>query len=199
MSSPGQTQHSSGPPNLESKMAQPSTTTREGSSTNNPEKKQDSFNVTLTHAFSKKMENSQQDHSNHEEKDPFTTPSTKGRSEQKLSATASAFQPFMYRMNTQTPVASSASYVNNPAVSPITFGQKVEDKIAQEPTANFNAARGLGFMGAFSTDTRVTRALRIAGIYAPISGGLVENCISVSNAGLSKQLALCLHLELTVL
>jgi hypothetical protein len=35
-------------------------------------------------------------------------------------------------------------------------------------------------LGTFSTDTRVTRALRISGIYMPVSREQVENCLQVS-------------------
>lgn len=174
MSSPGQAQRSLSQTNPEGNKTQTSVNTGELVSTNSAEKKEVLQNSTTTHRTLDNMANPQKKHKEDQDKDPFTTPSVKVRSEQKLSATASAFQPFMYR----TPVASSAFYAENVASSPKPFNFQVEDKTSAEPTNSLNSAGGSGYMGAFSTATRVTRAIRIAGIYSPVASELVESCIS---------------------
>ncbi|KFY81382.1 hypothetical protein V500_11473 [Pseudogymnoascus sp. VKM F-4518 (FW-2643)] len=113
-----------------------------------------------------------------EDKDPFTSPGAKLGSEQKLSATASTFQPFSVRL-TQGSMHSQAG--NRGAQQSDTVktakpnkgnSQSVE---AVSPTDSFTS--GIGKQGIFSTDTQVTRALRISGIYIAVSKEQVETCL----------------------
>lgn len=117
----------------------------------------------------------------YEDKDPFTSPGAKLGSEQKLSATASTFQPFSVRL-TQGPMHSHAG--NRGAQQSDTVkiakpnkgnSQSVE---AVSPTDSFTP--DIGKQGIFSTDTQVTRALRISGIYIAVSKEQVETCLQVS-------------------
>ncbi|ELR10446.1 hypothetical protein VC83_00536 [Pseudogymnoascus destructans] len=96
----------------------------------------------------------------YEDKDPFTSPDAKLGPEQKLSATASSFQPFGVRLN-QGPTHS------------LTGGSQYVEPVS--PTDSF--ASGIGQQGIFSTDTQVTRALRISGIYITVSREQVETCL----------------------
>ncbi|KFY64493.1 hypothetical protein V496_03221 [Pseudogymnoascus sp. VKM F-4515 (FW-2607)] len=96
----------------------------------------------------------------YENKDPFTSPGAKLGSEQKLSATASTFQPYSVRLNHGSMHALAG---DNQSVEPVS------------PTDSF--ASGVGQQGIFSTDTQVTRALRISGIYMTVSREQVETCL----------------------
>ncbi|OBT66028.1 hypothetical protein VE03_03167 [Pseudogymnoascus sp. 23342-1-I1] len=96
----------------------------------------------------------------YEDKDPFTSPGAKLGSEQKLSATASTFQPFSVRLNHGSRHTLTG---DNQPVEPVS------------PTDSF--ASGVGQHGTFSTDTQVTRALRISGIYMTVSREQVETCL----------------------
>ncbi|KFY15247.1 hypothetical protein V492_02134 [Pseudogymnoascus sp. VKM F-4246] len=97
------------------------------------------------------------------DKDPFTSPGGKLGSEQKLSATASTFQPYSVHLN-QGSLHASAD------------GQSMEPV---SPTDSLTS--GIGQQGIFSTDTQVTRALRISGIYITVSREQVETCLQKSN------------------
>lgn len=126
----------------------------------------------------------------HEDKDPFTSPGIKQKPEQKLSATASAFQPFMFRMNTQTShgEASSRQQVSFPPTPFI--GYFPSNTVVAPGSVNATPAKVKNSQtGAFSTDTRVTRALRISGIYVPATREQVESCLQVSPLRLSSILS----------
>lgn len=112
--------------------------------------------------------------SQHEDKDPFTTPRAKAKSEQQLSATAPTFQPIMLRLNNQGQHDNSSYGQQDFNASAV--------NVRQHGTLEPVAAQLAGKAGItqFSTDTRVTRALRISGIYAPIVREQVESCLEVS-------------------
>lgn len=117
----------------------------------------------------------------YEDKDPFTSPSAKLASEQKLSATASAFQPYSFRLNQ----GSMHSLTGNKGaqqsdINKIANPNKGESQSAEllSPTDSFIS--GIDQQGIFSTDTQVTRALRISGIYITVSREQVETCLQVS-------------------
>lgn len=123
----------------------------------------------------------QQSGSQHEDKDPFTSPGTK-KPEQKLSATASAFQPFMFRMGTQGSPQSPANLIQQSSLpsTPFTGYSQSNSLVSPYPVNATPVKVSNSHTGAFSTDTRVTRALRISGIYVPATREQVENCLKVS-------------------
>ncbi|KFY22567.1 hypothetical protein V491_02762 [Pseudogymnoascus sp. VKM F-3775] len=96
----------------------------------------------------------------YEDKDPFTSPGVKLASEQKLSATASTFQPYSVRLNHGSMHSLAGDSQPAELVS---------------PTDSFIS--GIEQQGIFSTDTQVTRALRISGIYITVSREQVETCL----------------------
>lgn len=119
----------------------------------------------------------------YEDKDPFTSPQAQARPEQKLSATASAFLPFNFRLNNQAAMHSSVpSNAHNIGPDSATSNElKSGDNHVMDPKSPTNILNtGTTQLGTFSTDTRVTRALRISGIYMPVSREQVENCLQVS-------------------
>lgn len=129
--------------------------------------------------FSSPSDTSSSGFEKHEDKDPFVCPATKQKSEQKLSATASAFQPFMFRMNAQNSPAAVQphGYVSTP--TPTAYFQGTPGFMPSSANATPIKASN-SQMGSFSTDTRVTRALRVSGIYVPATIDQVEGCVKVS-------------------
>lgn len=118
--------------------------------------------------------------SKYEDKDPFTSPGAKVRPEQKLSATASAFQPFNIRLN-QGSMHSTNNVRGNVSDTTISAKLKNEDSHLMDPNSPSGSLdSGIVKLGTFSTDTRVTRAIRIFGIYMPVSREQVETCLQVS-------------------
>lgn len=115
-----------------------------------------------------------------EDKDPFTSPGTKMRPEQKLSATASAFQPFNFRLS-QSSMRSPANAQG--AISDTTTSTKWkngDNHLVNPNSPTGSLQSGVAQLGTFSTDTKVTRAIRISGIYMPVSREQVETCLQVS-------------------
>ncbi|KFZ06983.1 hypothetical protein V501_06887 [Pseudogymnoascus sp. VKM F-4519 (FW-2642)] len=96
----------------------------------------------------------------YEDKDPFTSPVAKLGHEQKLSATASSFEPF-------------SVHLNKGSIHSIAGGGQYVEPVS--PADSF--ASGIGQQGIFSTNTQVTRALRISGIYITVSREQVETCL----------------------
>ncbi|KFX90215.1 hypothetical protein V490_06568 [Pseudogymnoascus sp. VKM F-3557] len=96
----------------------------------------------------------------YEDKDPFTSPGAKSGSDQKLSATASAFHPFGVRLN-------------HGSMHPLSGDTQSLEPVS--PTDSFTS--GIAQQGIFSTDTQVTRALRVTGIYIAVSREQVETCL----------------------
>ena len=115
----------------------------------------------------------------HEDKDPFVSPATKQKSDQKLSATASAFQPFMFRMNAQNSEAAVQPYGFASTPSSTAYFQGISG-LMPTSTNTTPVKASNSQMGSFSTDTRVTRALRVSGIYVPATIDQVEGCVKVS-------------------
>ena len=115
----------------------------------------------------------------HEDKDPFVSPASKQKSEQKLSATASAFQPFMFRMNAQNSPAAVQPYGYASTPTSTAYFQGIPGFMPSSANATPVKASN-SQMGSFSTDTRVTRALRVSGIYVPATIDQVEGCVNVS-------------------
>lgn len=124
----------------------------------------------------------QQSGPQHEDKDPFTSPGTKQKPEQKLSATASTFQPFMFRMGTQGSPQGPASFTQQAGLPSTPFTGHLQSNSLVSPSSVNETPMKVSnsHTGAFSTDTRVTRALRISGIYVPATRVQVENCLQVS-------------------
>jgi hypothetical protein len=109
------------------------------------------------------------------DKDPFVS---QGKGEQKLSPTASAFQPFALR------TSEGASYtpmvVQSPGSTAIIRGTKISrEKLANtEPASPASSqASGITQQGTFSTDTGATRALKISGISAAVQVDLLNNLV----------------------
>jgi hypothetical protein len=127
-------------------------------------------------------------------KDPFISIKTKG--EQKLSPTASAFQPYALKINpsginypttvSSVNQASSRGQLALTGNSGITIDTSfTANSMAAEPVspASSQGSFGITQLGNFSTDGIVTRALHISsisGIYAPISAYSVEAIVKVS-------------------
>lgn len=97
------------------------------------------------------------------DRDPFVTTNFV-KSEQKLSPTASSFHPFEMKLQGIT-------------AAPVRLDQKSENSSAKTEDSNISATQ----LGTFSIDTSVTRAIKITGIYGPISFAEVENCLRVSS------------------
>lgn len=123
----------------------------------------------------------------HEGKDPFisTSPQASVGSGQRLSATASAFQPFNSRLNDENQVSLQYSIPTNTREitpdSPMSHEREYGgDKfLGPGPSAPAQAS-GAMQVGTFSTDTKVSRALRITAKYMPLSREQVESCLQVS-------------------
>lgn len=117
------------------------------------------------------------------DKDPFISGSGKFKGDQKLSPMASSFQPFGLRTN-------NGGSVNAPVIvsSPGTFGDGTSD-VTPQPTCTKGLSSPVSSagsqasndtqMGTFSTDTNVTRALKVYGIYGIVTVDQVEACIKV--------------------
>ena len=113
------------------------------------------------------------------DKDPFVS-SSQSRKEQKLSPTASSFLPFSAnRSSAETGDGTSIVYGRSP---PVNAGSTSQQHVAETssvyttPTLKKPAATQ---MGTFSTNTGVTRGLKIAGIYKQVTTEEVESCIKV--------------------
>lgn len=138
-----------------------------------------------------------------QDKDPFISNRMKG--EQKLSPTASDFQPYALRLTPQElsyplvvsnrlqPTKAQASIHAPSGISAslsATASSMVSDPIS--PTSS-EGSSGVTQLGTFSTDTIVTRALMIrsiSGMYSPVTITLVESCVNVSNGILVDENAL---------
>jgi hypothetical protein len=116
----------------------------------------------------------------YEDKDPFTSPGSKVRPEQKLNATASTFQPFSVRLNQ----GSMHSFIGNRDIQSGTVNTSKLNKGDSQsvdpgfPSDTFNS--NIKQQGTFSTDTKVTRAIRISGIYGTVSREQVETLLQAS-------------------
>lgn len=117
----------------------------------------------------------------YEDKDPFTSPGAKSGSDQKLSATASAFHPFGVRLNhgSMHPLSGNRGAQQSDGVK-VAKPNKGDTQSLEpvSPTDSFTS--GIAQQGIFSTDTQVTRALRVTGIYIAVSREQVETCLQVS-------------------
>lgn len=109
-------------------------------------------------------------------RDPFiNTNGQKGQ--QKLSPTASTFQPFGLSIQG---IAAAPVVVSSPIIEPrkTSMSTPKKSRTPSSPTgshSSFNTSQ----TGVFSTDTVVTRALKISGIYGSVSRDQVEDCIKV--------------------
>jgi hypothetical protein len=89
--------------------------------------------------------------------DPFVSDTTKPKVEQKLSATASAFQPFGLRVSSIIP---SPAVAHGLAPLPNTT-QYLNNIIAEASPPRAEVTQ----FGTFTTDTGATRNIKVSGIY----------------------------------
>jgi hypothetical protein len=103
------------------------------------------------------------------DKDPFIS---QGKCEQKLSPTASAFQPFALRISEgagYSPiVVQSSGFANSP-------GQELANIDAASLAGS--RASSITQQGAFSTDTGVTRALKVSDIRTAVQVDILNNLV----------------------
>jgi hypothetical protein len=111
------------------------------------------------------------------QQDPFVTTSSKPKGEQKLSATASAFQPFGLRVS-----SSSSAPVTTHGSAPVPGTIQYLDGViaAQLSPSSGTQHPELTQQGTFSTDTGATRCIKIANIYDGDVFHLVEASMNVS-------------------
>jgi hypothetical protein len=109
------------------------------------------------------------------DKDPFVT---QGKGEQKLSPTASAFQPFALRTGEGT--SYSPMVVQSPgSTATIRSAKMPREKLTNTDPASptSSQASGITQQGTFSTDTGATRALKVSGISAAVQVDLLNNLV----------------------
>ncbi|TAQ90445.1 hypothetical protein B7494_g1292 [Chlorociboria aeruginascens] len=102
--------------------------------------------------------------------DPFVTTTSKSKAEQKLSATASSFQPFSFKVSSASSVptvaygsASLTPLLSNPVPGTVQY----LDSVVAAHTSPAPAAKHTGATqhGIFTTDTGATRCIKVASIY----------------------------------
>jgi hypothetical protein len=123
------------------------------------------------------------------EKDPFVSSAPIPKSEQRLSATASTFQPFKLRIGSQSGPVGTVRVPNYALIAktPSVAQSSVEDSIRETLSPTGRLSPITSHRGAFSTDTSVTRALRIIGIYTAPTPAEVDKCLQVSLENMSLQ------------
>ncbi len=89
--------------------------------------------------------------------DPFVSDATKPKVEQKLSATASAFQPFGLRVSSVIP-SPVVAYGSAPLLN---TAQYLNNIIAEASPRRAEITQ----FGTFTTDTGATRNIKVSGIY----------------------------------
>lgn len=115
------------------------------------------------------------------EKDPFISSCGPFKTQHQLSPTASTFQPFGIPLVSQRGVSQPMVAQGSGISVAKTVFRRTRDSGSPPKPASPSGSHGSPEVqrGTFSTDTSVTRTLKVFGIYEPVSLELLEDCLQV--------------------